>query len=465
MRRWPISCGSISAIAIISDIVIVVLSGIGSEIVYDVGLVGTTGASLHYVASAAVVAVLFVALMKSRDLYSPAELLALRNQILSIATAWTSVFLFLAGTAFAFKVSSNFSRISIFSFAVVGFLLLIIQRIVYRYILSRGLNGQRFSGRSAVLITDAASSDSGDLIPILLEHGFQLERQFVLPPDHQDPKKFEQFVTSVIGTLRGSNVEEVIIGADAERWTDLNRLLSSLRILPLPISLMPVGAALDILNRPTRVIGDSVCIELHRGPLDAFERGLKRFLDVLTAATGLILFFPLLALTAIAIKLDSPGPIFFRQKRLGFNGRPFPIIKFRTMSVLEDGPLVCQAAESDDRVTRVGRILRRSSIDELPQLLNVLNASMSLIGPRPHAVAHENQFQELVSNYASRQHVKPGLTGWAQVNGCRGPTPTVEHIRRRVEFDLWYIDNWSLRLDFMIIARTMIEVIRGRNAY
>jgi putative colanic acid biosynthesis UDP-glucose lipid carrier transferase len=179
----------------------------------------------------------------------------------------------------------------------------------------------------------------------------------------------------------------------------------------------------------------------------------------------LIALLPLLAIVAVAIKLDSPGPILFRQKRCGFNGRGFPIRKFRTMSVLEDGPSIIQAQFADKRVTRLGTWLRRTSIDELPQLLNVLDGSMSLVGPRPHAVAHDNQFDKIVRNYAFRRRVKPGLTGWAQVNGCRGPTPTAASIERRVEYDLWYIDNWSLRLDFAILLQTPIEILHGRNAY
>ena len=174
---------------------------------------------------------------------------------------------------------------------------------------------------------------------------------------------------------------------------------------------------------------------------------------------------PLLATVAFAIKLDSPGPVLFRQKRCGFNGRSFGIYKFRTMLVMEDGPSIVQARTVDCRVTRIGKWLRRTSIDELPQLLNVLGGSMSLVGPRPHAAAHESQFDSVVRNYAFRRRVKPGLTGWAQVHGCRGPAPTAALIERRVEYDLWYLDNWSLWLDLAILPQTPIEVLRGRNAY
>jgi exopolysaccharide biosynthesis polyprenyl glycosylphosphotransferase len=241
--------------------------------------------------------------------------------------------------------------------------------------------------------------------------------------------------------------------------------VSALRILPLPVTLIPAGASSELLKRPSHMIGDTACIELQRGPLSTFERTAKRILDVLCAAVGLFVLLPLLSITAVAIKLDSPGPILFRQRRCGFNGKPFQILKFRTMSVLEDGELVAQAAHSDSRVTRLGSWLRRTSIDELPQLLNVLEGSMSLVGPRPHAVAHDSHFDKVVRNYAFRHHMKPGLTGWAQVNGYRGATPTVRDIQRRVELDLWYVDHWSVGLDCVILVRTLIEVMRGRNAY
>jgi undecaprenyl-phosphate galactose phosphotransferase/putative colanic acid biosynthesis UDP-glucose lipid carrier transferase len=165
------------------------------------------------------------------------------------------------------------------------------------------------------------------------------------------------------------------------------------------------------------------------------------------------------------IKLESRGPLIFRQQRKGFNGREFPILKFRTMKVLENGRAIPQARRNDARVTRVGRMLRATSIDELPQLINVLRGHMSLVGPRPHAVAHDDEYTELIANYAFRQHVRPGLTGWAQVNGLRGETSRLELMERRLNCDLWYIRNWSFWLDQKILVLTCFEVVRGRNAY
>jgi putative colanic acid biosynthesis UDP-glucose lipid carrier transferase len=287
----------------------------------------------------------------------------------------------------------------------------------------------------------------------------------MLPLHSEDSRLHEEVISRAIAHIRGSDIEEVFVSADLIHWSRLKTILSKLQILPLPVNFVPKGELSEILKRPSYTIGRTVNVEWQRSPLSAFERAAKRMLDILCAGTGLILALPFLTLIAIAIKLDSPGPIMFRQRRRGFNGKIFQILKFRTMSVLEDGDSITQAARSDTRVTRFGKWLRRTSIDELPQLINVLSGSMSIVGPRPHAVAHDNEFDKVVRNYAFRHHMKPGLTGWAQVNGHRGQTPTAAHMERRVELDLWYIDNWSLRLDLAIILRTVFELARGENAY
>jgi exopolysaccharide biosynthesis polyprenyl glycosylphosphotransferase len=206
-------------------------------------------------------------------------------------------------------------------------------------------------------------------------------------------------------------------------------------------------------------------VEILGAPLSSLEQGVKRLIDVVLASIALVFLLPVMLLTAIAIKLDGPGPVIFRQFRKGFNGQQFAMLKFRTMSVQENGATVTQATRNDPRVTGIGKLLRASSIDELPQLINVLSGEMSLIGPRPHALAHDSQFEKLLSDYAFRHHVKPGITGWAQCNGARGATPKIEQIQERVKLDLWYINNWSLWLDFQILVKTVFEVLRKRNAF
>ena len=191
----------------------------------------------------------------------------------------------------------------------------------------------------------------------------------------------------------------------------------------------------------------------------------KRVLDLSLAIPLLFVLAPLLAAIAFWVWLDSPGPVLFRQRRLGLNGKPFGILKFRSMHVLEDGAQVAQASRDDARVTRAGGFLRQTSLDELPQLLNVIRGEMSLVGPRPHAIAHDRHYGAIIRDYRARQSVKPGITGWAQVNGFRGETPTVDIMRGRIEHDVWYARRASVLLDLKILVMTVGVVLKRRNAY
>lgn len=218
---------------------------------------------------------------------------------------------------------------------------------------------------------------------------------------------------------------------------------------------------LPVVTNGARVLAGSRADVVHLVPLSEKSALLKRSFDLVIASASLLILSPLFALVALAIKLNSPGPVFFRQRRLGQNSTVFTIYKFRSMTVEQDGPIVPQATRNDQRVTGLGRILRATSIDELPQLINVILGQMSLVGPRPHAIAHDKQFDQQFDLFSRRRRVKPGITGWAQINGCRGETRTPEDIRERMEHDLNYIDNWSIWFDLEIIFRTLFVVLRG----
>jgi Undecaprenyl-phosphate glucose phosphotransferase len=251
-------------------------------------------------------------------------------------------------------------------------------------------------------------------------------------------------------------------------WSQLH-LLDEIKLqfvrLPVPVYLFADASVDKILSGYGITISATPAFEIQRAPLSLFERALKRALD-LTAATGLLVMLsPLLLMTAILIKLTSRGPVFFRQARRGFGGRHFEILKFRTMTARSSGEPFVQATRNDGRVTPLGSVLRRTSIDELPQLWNVVCGEMSLVGPRPHPVALDNRYDELIANYADRHHVKPGITGWAQVNGYRGETPNVATMEARVMRDVWYINNWSLWLDIRILIRTILIVPYDERAY
>lgn len=223
---------------------------------------------------------------------------------------------------------------------------------------------------------------------------------------------------------------------------------------------------MSIQNEPFPALRGAFPASDGLGPAPAAVTGVsvKRVLDVLLSLTAFFVFLPVLAIILVAVMLDSPGPALFRQRRVGQYGKIFNIYKFRSMHVLEDGADMVQACQGDARVTRLGKFLRVTSLDELPQLLNVLAGDMSLVGPRPHAVAHDEYYSGRIENYRLRHLVKPGITGWAQVNGARGGTPRLCDMQARIDLDMYYVERESLWLDLQILARTPFEVARRRNA-
>jgi Undecaprenyl-phosphate glucose phosphotransferase len=321
------------------------------------------------------------------------------------------------------------------------------------------------AGDRAVTIGDIEVVRNLSPTSILKKAGAREIRRYLLPNFTEfDEKTAVCLIDEAVQFARSNNIDCILL---ALQWSDerlRNLICDRLQVIPIRVLLLPDQHVESISSR-TRQLGREFTIEIQRPPLSWGELGLKRALDVILASCLLVALAPLLAAVAILIRLETPGPLIFCQRRKGFNGREFTIFKFRTMDVLEDGHAIPQARRNDIRVTRVGRILRCTSIDELPQLINVLRGHMSLVGPRPHAVAHDDGYTKLIANYAFRQHVKPGLTGWAQINGFRGETSRLELMERRIDCDLWYIKNWSFWLDLRILVLTCFELVRGRNAY
>jgi putative colanic acid biosynthesis UDP-glucose lipid carrier transferase len=365
----------------------------------------------------------------------------------------------LAGAAFAIKAGYTYSRGAAISFVFVGLAAVFVNRVFWRLLLDYGLTKGFIADRSVALIIEG---EDESILPTLARHGIRVSHSVLLGKAGASRRTS---VEKAIASIRGSDAQEIVVAADLDRFEKVSDILAELRKLPLPVVFMPFGRSADLLTRPQRMIGVSAAFELQHAPQSVSQRAVKRVMDFVLATVGIVALSPLLLLAAIAIKLDSPGPALFKQRRCGFNGRVFTIFKFRTMSVLEDGAEIVQARRNDPRTTRLGHFLRRTSIDELPQLLNVIGGSMSLVGPRPHAVAHDNHYTKIVSNYALRHHVKPGLSGWAQVHGYRGRTATVADMEQRVKLDLWYIDNWSFLIDIKILALTVVALIRADNVY
>jgi putative colanic acid biosysnthesis UDP-glucose lipid carrier transferase len=464
-RRWrlPIAYRAIPRAALGIDLVLIAVSAFGAEVLYHriPDEFEFEGEFSHTMAAAMFVAVLFIAAMRVQKLYNPTRLIVMDDQARSVLSAWCGAFLILASGVFTWGVSHDLSRGDILIFWALGAFALLAHRAFWRIALPRALESGALRGRTVVSLT------CEDAIPLrfvenLTRHGYHIVAHFHVLPDELSA---EDVVDNIISMCRTSEIEEVVLFVNPERMSHLRSIARRLRVLPLPVTFVPVGPLSQLFQRAHNDIGDTVAIELQRAALSPAEQVLKRVVDVVVSVSALALLSPLMVAVAIAIKLDSAGPVLFRQTRHGFNERPFGIYKFRSMTVMEDGDVVRQAQKGDARVTRVGYWIRRLSIDELPQLFNVVGGDMSIVGPRPHASAHDRYFASAIEKYAFRHHVKSGITGWAQVCGARGETDTLEKMQRRVELDLWYINNWSIWVDFSIMIRTIFVVLSGENAH
>jgi Undecaprenyl-phosphate glucose phosphotransferase len=412
-------------------------------------------------AAAVFVAVLFISATILRKFYDPSRLMNWNEQVRYIIGAWCGTFLLLASGVFAWGVGKELSRETTLLFWALGGVGLLLHRALWRIYLPVALRSGALKGRNAILVI-WNDPIGGTFERSMSNHGYRIAAQLVIGDDEAQTAAG---LRSLISFARGASIDDIFLVPRNRREVGMGAVLEALRILPFPVTLVPDDSTAQLLRSPSYELGPHLAVEIQRPPLTAQEQAFKRSFDIVFASLALVASLPLLVLVAIAIALDSRGPVLFRQTRHGFNGKPFKIFKFRTMSVIEDGDFVGQATRGDQRVTRVGAWLRKTSIDEIPQLLNVLRGEMSIVGPRPHAAAHNKYFEKCVENYAFRHHVKSGITGWAQVRGSRGETETVEKIQERVDLDLWYIKHWSPQLDLAILFRTIGVVLSGKNAF
>jgi Undecaprenyl-phosphate glucose phosphotransferase len=464
-----IPCAAIGAVFAAADAGTIVLASLVGVEGYQLFISGAAWNSSFHIGAGVTAALVYMLIGRSSGFYQASDIFSLRRSGPRIVWQWLLTSLSLALLAFLFRIGIKFSRGSIICFAVLALASLFASRFLMKAALNWAAGQGRVQGRRVVVVglrDELAAVSGGDL---LRRFGLtEVER--VAFPSHEDwslaaTKGILESLDKALVVAREHSAEEIVL---ALCWNDLRGvelIRERLRDSPLPVQLLPDRKVRYLTENPAFSVGRSLAIEIQRTPLSRPEQFAKRMLDVAGASFALLLLFPLMLLTALAIKLDSPGPVLFRQHRSGFNAKRFLIFKFRTMSVMEEGDSVTQALRHDPRITKLGAALRAASVDELPQLFNVLRGDMSLVGPRPHAVAHDSHYGKLLSEYAFRHHVKPGITGWAQIQGCRGGTAEVWQMKRRLDFDLWYINNWSLGLDLVVLVRTFLEVVRPRNAY
>lgn len=404
--------------------------------------------------------------------YRPRFMLSFNGQIKRVVLGWALVLCVLVLTAFLAKASSEFSRIWTLGWFGLAAGILVGSRIVLGNYVRQWVAAGRLTQNVVVVGGGVNGQDIlgylGSSTKYMKILGFFDDRGNRVPADIDGIERLGP-TASLVDFARSHRVDLILIALPWKAERRIMEIVRLLRELPVDIRLTPETSRGQIMRGGYSDLYGVPVLNLMDKPLDDWQRFTKTMEDYTLGILGLILFLPLLAIVAAAVKLQSPGPVFFRQRRYGYNHQLIEVYKFRTMYADQTDQRADRlASPGDPRITAIGRFLRKTSIDELPQIFNVLKGEMSIVGPRPHALgakAADQLYYEVVEEYAIRHRIKPGITGWAQVNGWRGNTDTEEKIRKRVECDLHYIDNWSLWFDIKIIVLTVFEVARSRNAH
>jgi polysaccharide biosynthesis protein PslA len=468
-QRRAFSKSAVTCAIVSAETLLIIAAAVVSGVGYHYVVHGTIGSTVNYTAFGMLAALLYTVPFVGQGESSIRTFLAGGQSMPRIVLRWHVAFLLIAVIGFLTKTTDEFSRGSIALFFMIGlFGLLRLERVAAR-VFRRALDQGRVRPRRLMLV----GSDE-DIAAYRAKRTRGTQHDVIVAVMRLAPEQLGNdmaALASVASALRGASddarsrgVDDVLLLPSTRRADILNACLDSFSLLPVNVHLDAFSDIEPIVTPKIEAVGPIIALTLSAAPARPVAVLAKRVFDVVVALLALIVLAPLFALVATLIKLDSAGPVFFRQRRRGYNHREFRIYKFRTMTTLDDGDQVKQACRNDPRVTRVGRVLRRWNIDELPQLLNVLKGQMSIVGPRPHAVAHDRFFERRIERYARRLNVKPGITGWAQVNGFRGETDTDEKMSQRVAHDLHYIDNWSLPFDLYIIVLTVTSPRAFANA-
>lgn len=405
------------------------------------------------------------------DLYRSWRSASLRQEVVKVWFAWLGVLMGLLFLAYITKTSAQYSRRIILSWFTIAPLALNIWRIGVRLFL-REMRKRGYNTRTVAI---AGAGDLGSHLAHKILEARWMGLRLIGFYDDKKPVGYRPLSTESVqvkGNLedlcnhaRMEKIDLLYIALPMRAVDRMKELLNNLADTTTSVYIIPDIFIFDLLHARWTNLGGIPAISIFESPFYEVDGWIKRLEDLILGSLILLLVSIPMLIIAIGVKLSSPGPVIFRQRRYGLDGREIVVWKFRTMTVCEDGPYVPQAKRGDSRVTRFGAFLRRTSLDELPQFINVLQGRMSIVGPRPHAVAHNEQYRQIIYGYMLRHKVKPGITGLAQVNGWRGETDTLEKMQKRVEYDLEYIRNWSLGLDLKIILLTIFKGFTGKNAF
>ncbi|HHJ18753.1 MAG TPA: undecaprenyl-phosphate glucose phosphotransferase [Gammaproteobacteria bacterium] len=392
------------------------------------------------------------------------------HQAKVVSLSWFGVVIALILIAFLTKTSTEFSRQWLVAWILSGWAFLLLFRFTLTYVLHamrrRGMNHKRIVVVGAGLLGQSVAKNiqgadwTGLEVVAFLDDSESLQGHWVIGVQVAGK-------TSKANVLiEKEKVDEIWLALPLRAENKVKEILYDLRYSMVTVRFVPDIFGFRLLNHSVTDVAGMAVLDLTASPMVGLNRAIKAIEDRVLALFILVLISPLLAVIAAGVKLSSPGPVLFKQKRHGWDGKLIKVYKFRSMMVhCEDDGKVTQAKKCDCRITKFGAFLRRTSLDELPQFFNVLQGCMSIVGPRPHAIAHNEQYKEQIEAYMLRHKVKPGITGWAQVNGLRGETDTLDKMKRRVEYDLYYIEHWSLWFDMKIIVRTLFTGFVDKNAY
>ncbi len=448
------------------EFLVVAESAFGAAFLYHIQFIGTLPRYnfFAYTSASATIATLVLLISLGFHNFSSLRQQARHKFLWSGIGAVALAFSFFLTILFLAQLGELYSRATfVIQFGAVCIAVGVARTVFYSWLLSAIASGRIEARRVALIGSGAHCSAFSDR---LMSSGVRTVGNFRVPA----PRNLKSLhatgptLQTLIAELRSLQLNDIIVLQDEAITHETVNLASSLAELPVGIHIVPFGKLDSIASAQINQFGVLHTLQMYRPPLSNFDLFAKRIFDLVCATAGLVILSPLLMVVSIAIKLDSRGTVFFRQVRHGFNNEEIHVIKFRSMYCMEDGRTFNQAVENDPRVTRIGRIIRNTNIDELPQLINVLRGEMSIVGPRPHATAHNSLFVDSIAPFSRRHKVKPGITGWAQVNGYRGATDTFDKMQRRIEFDLEYIDNWSFLFDIKIIVMTLFSKSAYMNA-
>lgn len=406
------------------------------------------------------------------------------NEIVNLLVTWTLTVLVLMLFAFATRYGNLFARSVIFSWvamcpAMIGLVRMCL-RIVQIGLLRRGIGTRRVAiagwnslgERTRINIVNEPSLgltftgfyDDRSTARALAEFSEEQDESIPFGAESEPPALLGN-LNDLVAAAQSGAVETVLVTLPMRAEKRIRFLLDELSDSTASVYIVPDFFVFELLHSRWTQVGGLPAVSVFENPLFGIDGAAKRIADLTIAVVGLVVISIPMLMIAAAVKLSSPGPVFFRQRRYGLDGQEIKVWKFRSMRACDDGAVVKQATQNDPRITRVGAILRKTSLDELPQLFNVIEGTMSLVGPRPHANAHNEQYRGLIRGYMMRHKVKPGITGLAQVSGCRGETETLDKMQKRVEYDHQYIRSWSLGLDLRILLRTFKVVWKQPEAY